>query len=437
MDKWDNLSHQSSVAHTASCAIDSVSAVHMDDLCSLASTISSDSDSFSRKLAAENAHKNQHLLHQLSKVVDDRNSTGSAQDSVELSNLNLTSSVETTRSVTFAHEDNIFVFERQLHDVQHYSISNDWESDGDDEDLVERGFESSIYGDQYFGVDWDLMVFPTRHVDTVDQRDDSQQSLSPKQVELIHKKPTRQKSVRKFEITSSTKITDGLSRHQQLHQPPTTSASSSRIYDPKHIAILAAPRNGKYVTKPKIPRFSSHCQSIPRDSIEHLHRSCTSRILSSDVDEIRINLTVLNTDVPNDRHRIPGSCKQLRATGDLTFARCNVLECGTTTQPSPLIAPRVLREKLTSSQSAVMRLRDPKCHPANEQARRFWKNFSMGFVCVVVDVQMRILGTYDMSLEKFLPGIELAPPFLNPWRPQRLSSAPTRANVLKVSHDVI
>ena len=49
---------------------------------------------------------------------------------------------------------------------------------------------------------------------------------------------------------------------------------------------------------------------------------------------------------------------------------------------------------------------------SKDQMRQFFGSFRLEFICLVLDVHMQVLGTYDVSLRKYIPGLDLGPDFL-------------------------
>ena len=49
---------------------------------------------------------------------------------------------------------------------------------------------------------------------------------------------------------------------------------------------------------------------------------------------------------------------------------------------------------------------------SKDQMRQFFGSFRLEFICLVLDVHMQVLGTYDVSLRKYIPGLDLGPDFV-------------------------
>ncbi len=61
-------------------------------------------------------------------------------------------------------------------------------------------------------------------------------------------------------------------------------------------------------------------------------------------------------------------------------------------------------------------LKSRKCTPTNVQFTNFSCKYSLDFMYMVFDLQMQLLGTYDINSESFIPGIQLAPEYFNKFR---------------------
>ena len=61
-------------------------------------------------------------------------------------------------------------------------------------------------------------------------------------------------------------------------------------------------------------------------------------------------------------------------------------------------------------------LRSRKCTPTNVQFANFSRKYSLDFMYMVFDMQMQLLGTYDINSRSFIPGIQFAPEYFNKFR---------------------
>ena len=79
---------------------------------------------------------------------------------------------------------------------------------------------------------------------------------------------------------------------------------------------------------------------------------------------------------------------------------------------------------------------------SKDQMRKFFGSFRLEFICLVLDIHMQVIGTYDVSLRKYIPGLDLGPDFLRretPHQPQQSTAQHNdehyynHANVLEIN----
>lgn len=71
-----------------------------------------------------------------------------------------------------------------------------------------------------------------------------------------------------------------------------------------------------------------------------------------------------------------------------------------------------------------------KSRPQLAQLETFSKKYFIGFICVVYDVHLRVLGTYDYKKEEFLPGVTICPSHLE--KRKRRANDNQYANLLEI-----
>lgn len=73
-----------------------------------------------------------------------------------------------------------------------------------------------------------------------------------------------------------------------------------------------------------------------------------------------------------------------------------------------------------------------KASPTHVQYSNFSRKYALDFVYLVFDVQMQLLGTYDINSGSHFPGIQLAPEYLNKFRMKQKSDS-TQAQVIDIN----
>ena len=54
-------------------------------------------------------------------------------------------------------------------------------------------------------------------------------------------------------------------------------------------------------------------------------------------------------------------------------------------------------------------------HEAAANTNQFCRLFSLGMYCIVLDVNFQPIGTFDVYLRQYYPGLTLVPPYLRKW----------------------
>ena len=189
----------------------------------------------------------------------------------------------------------------------------------------------------------------------------------------------------------------------------------------ERIDKLSVPIADKFIASPQPPKLSTSCPTLSVTEIEALQAEDLSSKLCQERKEITSTAAKVKGKVKEKKHLIylPLSANKLRVTISAdsddhwcqnhksackarTHYRHDICQGGSIQDLNPLIQPEELKKLLFE--------KDGRC--SNESSpqnllRHFISSFRFDFICLVIDLQMQIIGTYDVSLGKYLPGLDI------------------------------
>jgi hypothetical protein len=177
--------------------------------------------------------------------------------------------------------------------------------------------------------------------------------------------------------------------------------------DPARVARLSKPASSKVEKDPEPPRYCvDYYPLLPFDRVNQLQQLNNKfAVLPTDlIDCLRFTVTT----------SVPRNWKEEMNAPNRSFAqkRQNLIE---KRPQSYQLDVKKLSSKLhaasegrTSTTGTTMNKREL----ANYQYGEFSKKFSVGYIVVVLDIHMQIMGTYDCTSGMFMPGLTLTPAFL-------------------------
>jgi hypothetical protein len=221
----------------------------------------------------------------------------------------------------------------------------------------------------------------------------------------------------------------------------------------ERIEKLSIPIADKFIPLPQPPKLSTDCPNLSVIGIENLQASDTF-IDHNFVGDEKKNSTV---DEEEDGKResmddlvyLPPSAKSIRMTitADVdsqwrqshkrdiqSYGRCDLCLSGSIRDSKPLIQPAALKRHIFQQttgditgtgigsllskglKGTSFKGRKNSSEPprnALAEMRSFITSFKLDFICLVIDMHMQIIGTYDVSLGKYITGLDIGPAFLS------------------------
>jgi hypothetical protein len=216
----------------------------------------------------------------------------------------------------------------------------------------------------------------------------------------------------------------------------------------ERIEKLSIPIADKFIPLPQPPKLSTDCPNLSVIGIENLQASDTfidhnfvgDKKKVSTVDEEEEG----KRESMDDLVYLPPSAKSIRMTitADIdsqwrqshkrdiqSYGRSDLYLSGSIRDSKPLIQPAALKRHIfqqtdgditgTGIGSLLSIKKGSRKNSAEPQRnalaemRSFITTFKLDFICLVIDLHMQIIGTYDVSLGKYITGLDIGPAFLS------------------------
>ena len=195
----------------------------------------------------------------------------------------------------------------------------------------------------------------------------------------------------------------------------------------ERIDKLSVPIADKFIASPQPPKLSTSCPTLSVTEIETLQAEDLSTKLFEEKKDVINTAAKVKGKVKEKQNMVylPLSANKLRVTVSAdaddhwhqnhksackarTYYRHDICQGGSIQDLNPLIQPEELKKILFDKEGCCSHESSPQ-----NLLRHFISSFRFDFICLVIDLQMQIIGTYDVSLGKYLPGLDIGFDYFN------------------------
>ena len=195
----------------------------------------------------------------------------------------------------------------------------------------------------------------------------------------------------------------------------------------ERIDKLSVPIADKFIASPQPPKLSTSCPTLSVTEIETLQAEDLFSKLFEEKKDVINTAAKVKGKVKEKQNMVylPLSANKLRVTVSAdaddhwhqnhksackarTYYRHDICQGGSIQDLNPLIQPEELKKILFEKEGCC----SDESSPQN-LLRHFISSFRFDFICLVIDLQMQIIGTYDVSLGKYLPGLDIGFDYFN------------------------
>jgi hypothetical protein len=166
--------------------------------------------------------------------------------------------------------------------------------------------------------------------------------------------------------------------------------------DPQRVEKLSKPTADRFEKQPEPPRYCVDYPLLPFDRVDHLQQLTNKiAVLNTDlIESLRFTVTASVSKSWKESTNLPNR--------SFTQRRSNFMEKKPQTHSLDL---KKIQSKLSDKMIGTREL-------ANYQYSEFSKKLSIGYVVVVLDMHMQLMGTFDCAVGVFIPGLVMTPAFL-------------------------